>query len=232
MTGAETSSVLLSEPLVVGTVHSPECIRAALRIKPGQIDLLELRVDHFAEGAGDLERAAGRFRIPLIITVRHPAEGGQNRLSPKRRRDLYARFMPLAAFIDVELRSLAVLADTLALARTSGVRVILSEHHFHSTPSTARLRAAIRRASGAGADLCKLAVRADRVSALHQLLSLFIPRPLRPLSVMAMGRFGKISRVLFAATGSIMNYGYLSAPNASGQWPAVTLKERLRELKS
>ena len=48
-----------------------------------------------------------------------------------------------------------------------------------------------------------------------------------PLSVMGMGRFGKISRLLFAQAGSVLNYGYLDRPNASGQWEATSLKKRL-----
>jgi 3-dehydroquinate dehydratase len=50
------------------------------------------------------------------------------------------------------------------------------------------------------------------------------------LSVMAMGAFGKISRLLFAKTGSVLNYGFLDQSNASGQWPAKLLKKRLAEL--
>jgi 3-dehydroquinate dehydratase len=49
---------------------------------------------------------------------------------------------------------------------------------------------------------------------------------------MGMGRFGKISRLLLAQTGSVLNYGYLDRPNASGQWEAVLLKKRLAELTS
>ena len=51
-----------------------------------------------------------------------------------------------------------------------------------------------------------------------------------PLSVMGMGRFGKISRLLLAQAGSVLNYGYLDRPNASGQWEARLLKSRLAEL--
>lgn len=49
---------------------------------------------------------------------------------------------------------------------------------------------------------------------------------------MGMGRFGKISRLLLAQSGSILNYGYLDRPNASGQWEATLLKKRLAEIAS
>ena len=47
---------------------------------------------------------------------------------------------------------------------------------------------------------------------------------------MGMGRLGKISRLLLAQAGSVLNYGYLDQPNASGQWEATLLKKRLAEL--
>ena len=39
-----------------------------------------------------------------------------------------------------------------------------------------------------------------------------------------------MSRLLFARCGSVLNYGYLHRPNASGQWEAWELKARLGEL--
>lgn len=230
MSRIKNSSDLRKKAHVIGTVHSPGSLRAALKIRPGEVDFLEIRVDHFAADVAPLLRALPRLRVPLIVTVRHPAEGGMNDLGFARRRDLYARFLPHAAFIDVELRSFAKLSSTVAAARCAGVKVIASSHHFHSTPTPARLQRTIRQARAAGADLCKLAALAQTPSALAALLApLARPQPL-PLSVMAMGRFGKISRLLFAQAGSVLNYGYLDHPNANGQWEARLLKRRLAEL--
>jgi 3-dehydroquinate dehydratase-1 len=168
--------------------------------------------------------------VPFIVTVRHPKEGGMNRLGPEARRALYAQFLEHAALIDVELRSVESLGGVLAAARERGVKLIVSAHDFRATPSEARLCQIIRRSVAVGADICKIAARADHPKAVQSLLSLLARRAPAPLSVMAMGRFGKVSRLLFARAGSVLNYGYLAAPNASGQWPAVQLKERLAEL--
>jgi len=51
-----------------------------------------------------------------------------------------------------------------------------------------------------------------------------------PLSVMGMGTYGKVSRLVLAQAGSCLNYGYLGAANASGQWPVAALKARIAEL--
>ncbi len=230
MSGTKTTRILSARPQVVGAVHSPGALRRALRIQPGEVDFLEIRVDSFALEPAPLLRALPRLRVPLIITVRHPAEGGLHRLGFPRRRELFAQFLPFAALIDIELRSCVALASTIADARAARVRVIVSEHHFKTPPTTARLRQTLRRARAAGADICKLAARADTPAALAQLLALFSRRPALPLSVMGMGTFGKISRLLLAQAGSVLNYGYLDQPNASGQWEAVLLQKRLAEL--
>lgn len=211
-------------------MHSPGALRAALKVRPGEVDFLEIRVDNFANDLDTLLPALPRLRVPLLITVRHPAEGGVNNLGFARRRELYAQFLPHAALIDVELRSFEKLAGTIEGAQRAGVKVIASVHHFHSTPSTASLQRAIRRAHAVGADICKMAALADTPAALGQLLAVLARKLPLPVSVMGMGRFGKVSRLLLAQAGSVLNYGYLDRPNASGQWEARTLKTRLAEL--
>ena len=231
MSGNKTSRNLRVSPQVVGTVHSLGALRRALRIQPGELDFLEIRADAFAPDPGPLWRALPRFRVPLIITVRHPAEGGQHRLGFSRRRELFAQLLPFATHIDIELRSCTPLAATIAEARARGVSVIISDHHFKTMPTPGHLRQTIHRARLAGADICKLAALAETPAALAQLLALFSAKAPLPLSVMGMGRFGKVSRLLLAQAGSVLNYGYLEQPNASGQWEAVLLQKRLAELE-
>ncbi len=230
MSGIDISRDLSFRPQVVGTVHSPGALRRALKIRHGEVDFLEIRVDSFAPDPTSLLRSLPRLRIPLIITVRHSDEGGATRLNLSRRRELFARFLPFATLIDIELRSVEKLAATIADARSRGVRVILSAHHFKTMPPVAQLQDQILRAQAARADLCKLAARAETPAALAHLLALFAKESPLPLSVMGMGRFGKISRLLLAQAGSVLNYGYLDEPNASGQWEATLLKKRLAEL--
>jgi 3-dehydroquinate dehydratase-1 len=230
MSRIKISSDLGKRPLVVAAVHSRGALLCALKIRSGEVDFLEIRVDNFAADPAALRAAVPRLRVPVIVTVRHPAEGGANDLSFARRRRLYEEFLPHAALIDVELRSLEKLAEVVAAARRAGVKIIASSHHFHSTPPVARLQRAIREAHAAGADLCKLAALAETPAALGRLLEpLGREQPL-PVSIMGMGRFGKISRLLLAQAGSVLNYGYLDRPNASGQWEARVLKKRLAEL--
>jgi len=230
MSRIQISRDLRKKPHVVGAVHSAGALRFARKIQPGEVDFLEIRVDNFADDPSPVLAALPQLRVPLLITVRHPAEGGAHRLGFPQRRDLFARFLPFASLIDVELRSWEKLAGTIEAARQAGVKIIASTHNFRVTPSEPGLRRAIRLAHAAGADICKIATVADDPAALARLLGLLGRKQPLPLSVMAMGRFGKISRLLLAQAGSVLNYGYLDRPNANGQWEARLLKKRLAEL--
>ena len=230
MSRIKNSTFFIAEPKIVGTVHSPGSLRSALRLRPGDVDFLELRVDHFAGDPGSLLKAAPRLPAPLIVTVRHPDEGGARPLESRQRRQLFAEFLPVANCIDIELRSAAGFAGIIAQARAAGVGVIVSDHHFHCTPSLRSLAARLQRAILARADIFKIAALAANPSDVATLLALLAkPAPI-PLSVMGMGRFGRVSRLLFAQAGSVLNYGYLDKPNASGQWEATLLKKRIGEL--
>ncbi len=230
-----TTRSIIPPGSVVGTVFDAGSRRAAAKLAPGKVDLLELRVDSFADDPRELktlEALAGRLEFPLVITVRHPAEGGASRLSAAGRRALYERFLPYAAWVDVELRSVTTLAPVLEAVRSAGKGLILSHHDFHTTPTLAKLQMLARKAAQAGADVFKVATTANTPAALAT-LSTFLTSTRRPaaLAVMGMGPYGKISRLTLGSTGSVLNYGFLHRVQVPGQWPAPLLKERLAELR-
>jgi len=219
---------------VVGTVHSLRSLTAALALRKNAVDFLEVRVDAFTQtdACAHLEKNIRRLRAPLIVTVRHPLEGGAGRLSPSQRRALFQRFLPFASLVDVELRSANSLQDVIAEAQSSGIGVILSHHDFRKTPSLARLRELRQNAKSAGGSIFKVAATTRTPRDLATLLEfLTSPGGASPsLAVMGMGAFGKISRLALGKAGSVLNYGYLDKQQVSGQWPAALLKERLAEL--
>jgi 3-dehydroquinate dehydratase-1 len=47
---------------------------------------------------------------------------------------------------------------------------------------------------------------------------------------MGMGPLGRLSRLVLAQAGSCLNYGYLRAANAPGQWSAKELSDLLAKL--
>jgi 3-dehydroquinate dehydratase-1 len=214
---------------VAGTIHSAACLKAALRPSSGALDYFEIRLDSFIGREGELLRQLPKLKLPLIITARHPLEGGARRISTAKRRECYKQFMPCAALVDIELRSAKSLSDVISSAQMQKVGIILSYHNFQKTPSLNHLRGLATAARKAGADIFKVAVTVSTPADLAVLLS-FQAGQNMPLSLMGMGKYGKISRLLFAQAGSVLNYGFLGSAQVAGQWPAVLLKQRIGEL--
>ena len=214
----------IERPLrVVGVIMSRADLDDAMRMQQPP-DLFELRLDCLAGISDEVEENLPKLRPPLIITARHPAEGGVGELSLQQRRDLIARFLRHAAYIDVELRSAMALRGLLALGRKKKVRQIISFHDFKSTPHARVLAAKARAATSHGADIVKIATRTDTATELARLVNFMTANGMNfPLAVMGMGRLGAISRVLLARAGSALVYG--SIGRASGVEGQLSLQQ-------
>jgi len=217
---------------IVGTIHSSAALKAGLRLKPGAVDFLEIRVDYFVNDINKLVTAVTKLAFPLIITVRHPEEGGSAPLTSAEREDLYRQFFPVAKLIDVELRSATSLSRVLKDAKKAHIGRILSWHDFEKTPSTAGLQSRWEKARTFAPEVIKFATRTRTAADLARLIDFQARAPRRPcLSLMGMREFGMISRLALAQTGSVLNYGYLGELQVPGQWSARLLKERLQEIQ-
>ena len=196
-------------PRIVGVIASREDLEQALRMRRPP-DLFELRLDRLAGIVGRVETKLPKLRAPLIITARHPNEGGSGRLSLRQRRTLLTRFLTHADYLDVELRSARALRALLAIAKTKNVRRIISFHDFKSTPSARLLVAKAHKAKALRADIFKVATRTDTPTELGRLLEFITKNPVNVrLAVMGIGRLGAISRVLLARAGSVLIYASL-----------------------
>ncbi len=221
----------LSGPLVVATVHSSAGVRLAAGLRRRDVDVLEIRVDALAGKLAELRTLLAKTKLPILLTVRHPAEGGIGNLSAASRKKLLGEFLPAATFLDVELCSVAAMRDVIAAAKARGIRVVISDHHFRRSPTLAQMRARRLRAFAAGADIFKLACLADEAASVARLIDFVSEKKCGPLAVMGMGKLGQVSRLVLACAGSVLNYGYLDRPNAPGQWEARELKALLGKLR-
>ena len=205
-------------PRVVGVIASRADLERAVRMRRPP-DLFELRLDRLAGMADEVEKVLPKLRTPLIITARDPREGGANKLRLRQRRDLLARFLSHADYIDVELRSARTLRALLAIAKAKNVRRIISFHDFKSTPSARLLVAKAHNAKSLRADIFKVATRTDTPTELGRLLEFITKNRVNVrLAVMGIGRLGAISRVLLARAGSVLIYASLGpATDVEGQ---------------
>jgi 3-dehydroquinate dehydratase-1 len=215
---------------VVGVIRSRADLDFAIRMRKPP-DLFELRLDHLvgpaAAGLDELEEKISRLRTPLIITVRHPREGGANQLNLRQRRDLFSRFLPHARYVDVELRSAPAFQSLLKLARKKNVRRVISFHDIKATPNLRALQVKARRAKSFGADIFKVATRTDTPDQLARLLDFIAKKDLDlAVSAMGIGKLGAISRVLLAYRGSALVYGSVgAATDIEGQMSLAQVRE-------
>src|SRR5436190_21206507 len=156
-------------PCLVAVIMSRADLDSAIRLRKPP-DLFELRLDQLAGDLDAVENRMSKLRRPLIITARHPQEGGANKLSTRHRRDLLLRFLHRARYVDVELRSASALRSILKLAGIRNVRRIISYHNFKSTPRSWTLQTKACAAKSWGAEIFKVSTRADTPSQLARLL--------------------------------------------------------------
>lgn len=228
MRGQSKCPIRFEQPNLVGTIHSAGGFYDARRMRGAGLDAVEVRVDLLKPGPG-LEDVA-RLPFPVILTVRHPGEGGGAGIPEARRRELYLALLPAAAALDIELRSVRTMSGVLDQARRARKAVILSFHDFAGTPSAAKLRGVVRRAREAGADVVKIATVTNTAAEAARLVGLMDLLPGGPLALMGMGRWGRALRLLMVQRGSALNYGWLHRPQVPGQWSARRLCEFRRKL--
>lgn len=212
-------------PAIVGVILSLADLRRAVAMRTVP-DLLELRLDALALQLDDMEDELGKLKTPFILTARHPAEGGMNRLRLRDRRSLLLRFLPRAAYVDVELRSARALAGVLEEARARNIGTIISFHDFNGTPGMVRFEQIACAAGTLRPDFLKIATRTDNPAQLARLRDfLFRHRRKRKVAVMGMGKLGRCVRREFAVSGSALNYAPLGAAQDEGQLSIEELRQ-------
>jgi 3-dehydroquinate dehydratase-1 len=214
-------------PKIVGVIFCRADFQRALRMR-NPPDLFELRLDFLAGHLSAIENGITRLPAPLILTARHPREGGANDLPSRERQNLLLRFMAQARYMDIELRSARALAGVVEQAVERGIRLIASLHDFNGTPTAHRLDQGADLARSLGADIFKIATRTDTPAQLERLVD-FFDRRRRNLRVaaMGMGNLGRISRLEFARRGCPLNYAHLGTAKVAGQ---LSIRELRRAL--
>jgi len=211
-------------PRLVGVIMSLTDLNSSIRMRKPP-DLFELRLDQLARNLDEVERKLSKLRAPLIMTARHPREGGANQLSTQQRRDLLSRFLPRARYIDVELRSVNALRPLLEAARWKNVGRIVSFHDLKATPDLRTLRTKARAAKAHGANIFKLATRTDKPAQLARLFDFMTKKNVDfAVSVMGIGKLGAISRVLLAHCGSALIYASIGESQIEGQMSLEQLR--------
>jgi 3-dehydroquinate dehydratase-1 len=207
----------MTRPRIVGVISSRADLRRAVRMRKPP-DLFELRLDCLFKFIPEVEVVCARLPAPAIITARVAPEGGANNLKASQRRGLLLKFLPRAAYVDIELRSAKILSAVLRSASQNKIATIISFHDFETTPPASRLDEIVSRARSLGASIIKVATRTDTAPQLERLLDFFERhRRAGDVAAMGLGKLGRASRRELACRGCILNYGHFGAPAAAGQ---------------
>jgi len=222
-------SIPLDKPNIVIPVTDTATLREITNSRAVQLwDIVEIRVDRIPE-ISELCSEISSIPSPVLLTCRHPDEGGFNQLhDPQERHAILAPLIPHAAAIDIEIASAPQMLQTISLAKASGLTLILSAHDFSGTPETKQLQSMVKNGITNGADIIKIATTTETPDALCRLFSLFTEFPQQPLALMGMGRLGMASRLMAAQSGSTLNYAALEETTAPGQWPVEEFRNLLQ----
>jgi 3-dehydroquinate dehydratase-1 len=213
-----------SFPKVVASVASLDDAGEAVRLGA---DMIEVRVDLASEDPQILLEKVFRLGKPIIVTIRPTWEGGSFRGDDAERLELFRKLIPMAGYIDVELRARNA-DDIISLTEGSGVMAIVSYHDFEKTPSRGEMLDIISRCLEKG-DVAKLAVMPAGLGDVLRLLEVTLSSR-RPVCTMAMGDIGAHSRIVAPVYGSAFSYGHAGKPLAPGQMRVDKIIEGLRLL--
>ena len=198
-----------------------EAKRLIIKASAMGADFVELRLDYWQkEELPPFEEAAKlakQYGLDVIVTVRHPKEGGV--WSPPWRDEAYERADEMGLACDAELR----LAKGVPCKRA-----ILSAHYFDEPPGLGEVRKLSERALEMGAWVFKIAtVVNDELRYFAIMTESAHPRT----AFMPMGEGTERLRLASAVLGSFLNYGSVGKPTAPGQVSLSALSGVLRSLQ-
>jgi 3-dehydroquinate dehydratase-1 len=226
---------LKDSPLIAGVIIDSVNISTLKRAGREGADLIELRIDTFANrSTRSLTNAVEKLKklhLPIILTIRSKKEGGKFTITETERLRLFKLLIPSSDYIDIELSSKRLLSKVVGIAQRYKKKVIISFHDFKGTPGDKRLEDIIKQAKKAHADTVKIATRAKDTSDIIRLSRLLQYK--ENLIILAMGKGKRLeraargSRVFFPLLGSSVTYGYVTKPTAPGQLSVAELKNLL-----
>ncbi|MCM0599092.1 type I 3-dehydroquinate dehydratase [Periweissella fabalis] len=190
------------------------------------IDLIEWRLDvclaaGYRPTAMDMQSIITTSSVPMILTYRTTAEGGEYPFEPHLYTQLYLNgWQAGATFLDVEYQIWPKVSAELAGQKSA---IIMSYHNFEITPNN--LLTKIQAMAQARPAMIKIAVMSHGAKDTDYLLRTIASYQSIPMIGIAMGAAGARSRTAGFAYGSRITYTTLpsTAPMAPGQIDLPTL---------
>ena len=183
---------------------------------------------------------------PLIFTMRSVQQGGMLQLSQMQKAEIYQLVARsgLAGLIDVELPASAQTADDICEdggislreqideIHAFGGKVICSCHEFDRMLAPEEILGRIHIMQDAGADVFKIAAMAvtkEDAESLLKTTAFLHQHGIGPLVMMAMGEWGKTTRVAAGRYGSCITFAAGQEASAPGQVDVFTMLKWLND---
>ena len=207
-------------------------------------DVIEWRVDFFdvleCRKESDLTYSMKYLRdltkdIPVIFTCRHTSEGGFKKISQNDRITIIDKALEigLADLVDVEMMIDKSFINTIkSFTSKYNKELILSYHDFKKTPAEEEIINIIKLGENLGANISKLAVMANSYGDVLKLFNATYESKISkvdiPIITMAMGKYGKITRVFGGHFGVDMSFASGKGISAPGQMPVENVRKVLK----
>lgn len=203
----------------------------ALAYREADFDILEWRVDHYADLSNvESVMAAAKFSVKpcqknrCCLPSAVPKKAASRRFPP--RLILHSIVQPSTAalvdMIDLELfTGDDQVKETVAYAHAHDVKVVMSNHDFHKTPEAEEIIARLRKMQSFDADIPKIALMPQSTSDVLTLLAATTEMQEqyadRPIITMSMAKTGVISRLAGEVFGSAATFGAVKKPLREGK---------------
>lgn len=213
------------EPAIAVVIDDYIPVEDLIKFKEKGASLFEVRFDLLD---GTMERSVNYIKdvkvetgLPLIGTLRETEVNCGNRLS------LFEQFIPFVDAIDIEIDT-SIAEDVIILADKEAKVIIVSEHDFEKMPSDSELDKLVEKALDLGADIVKIAAMSSSLQETARLMRYNEITDI-PLITIAMGSYGKLSRMAGMFFGSLYTYTFVNEGVAPGQ---IEFNELLHDIKS
>ena len=222
-------SIFLNKANIVVSAFDELSLDTICKINSQNIfDVVEIRLDQLIQ-ENELKTKISSITKPLLLTCRHPKEGGDNNISePLKRVSIIEPLLSHASAIDIEISTATEMKNLITEAKSKNIQVVLSYHNFETTPNLAELKTIATEAKDKGADIIKIATTTNTIQELITLLTFSENGSIENLSFMGMGKFGMSSRLVAAQSGSVLNYSAIAETSIEGQWQLAAYREALK----
>ena len=222
-------SIFLNKANIVVSAFDELSLDTICKINSQNIfDVVEIRLDQLIQ-ENELKAKITSITKPLLLTCRHPKEGGDNNISePLKRVSIIEPLLSHASAIDIEISTANEMKNLITEAKSKNIQVVLSYHNFETTPNLAELKTIATEAKDKGADIIKIATTTNTIQELMTLLTFSENGSIENLSFMGMGKFGMSSRLVAAQSGSVLNYSAIAETSIEGQWQLAAYREALK----